>query len=97
MEISDVFDFIFLISFFIHDLGAQPRKANEMELKLAISKDVDVSFPMYSQVGRKFLDNSIFLLVVPSSGCSMIVRGRYPLFDFFFNLILFERYMWASR
>lgn len=56
--------------------GRDPEKRNEYELKRDISKDVDISFPVYSREGIKFLDRSVFLLMI-QSGISFIVRDTY--------------------
>lgn len=56
--------------------GFNPRKRNEYQLKRDISKYVDISFPIYSKEGIKFLDRSVFLLMI-QSGISFIVRDTY--------------------
>ena len=62
--------------------GENPVKQSEHELKRDISRNVDISFPVYGQDGRSFVDNSLFFLIVPSSGCSLIVRsGKDPVVE----------------
>ena len=57
--------------------GENPHKSSEFELKRDISKDVDISVPIYGREGRNFIDNSVLITVAKSSGCSLIVRrGR---------------------
>ena len=63
--------------YFVSRTGEDPAKQSEYELKRDISEFVDVSYPIYSQPGRTFADSSEFVLLVKSSGCSLIVRDTY--------------------
>ena len=62
--------------YFNSRMGGNPVKRSEYELKRDITKYVDVSFPVYSQEGRMFADGSLFLMIVKSSGCSLVVRDE---------------------
>ena len=63
--------------YYVSKTGEDPVKRNEYELKRDISEFVDVSFPIYSQTGRSFADSSEFVMLVKSSGCSLIVRDTF--------------------
>ena len=61
--------------YYVSKTGENPAKQNEYELKRDISESVDVSYPIYSTPGRTFADSSKFVMLIKSSGCSLIVRN----------------------
>ncbi|XP_047125702.1 uncharacterized protein LOC101241605 isoform X1 [Hydra vulgaris] len=56
--------------------GDDPVKSSELDLKNAINKDVDLSFPIYGVNGREVAPDSKFSVLVVSPGIAMVVRNE---------------------
>ena len=75
--------------------GENPNKGSAYKLKQDISKDVDVSFPIYGQSEKStYIDNSVFLQLVDSPGCALIVRDGKDMLEQLNSLIISVVHVW---
>ncbi|XP_047125711.1 uncharacterized protein LOC105849170 isoform X2 [Hydra vulgaris] len=56
--------------------GDETIKSSEFDLKNAINKDVDFSFPIYGMNGREVAPDSEFSVLVRSPGIALVVRNE---------------------
>ncbi|XP_065669705.1 uncharacterized protein LOC105849170 isoform X5 [Hydra vulgaris] len=56
--------------------GDETIKSSEFDLKNAINKDVDLSFPIYGMNGREVAPDSEFSVLVMSPGIAIVVRNE---------------------
>ncbi|XP_065685087.1 uncharacterized protein LOC105844513 isoform X2 [Hydra vulgaris] len=56
--------------------GDETIKSSEFDLKNAINKDVDLSFPIYGMNGREVAPDSEFSVLLMSPGIALVVRNE---------------------
>ncbi|XP_065669702.1 uncharacterized protein LOC105844513 isoform X3 [Hydra vulgaris] len=59
--------------------GDETIKSSEFDLKNAINKDVDLSFPIYGMNGREVAPDSEFSVLLMSPGIALVVRNENTL------------------
>ena len=65
------------LHFYISKTGENPQKESQYLLKKSITEDIDLHFPIYGQAAREIITpGSLFIQLVPSPGCSVIVRDE---------------------
>ena len=68
------------LHFYFTTTGENPHKESENSLKLSIKPAMDLYFPIYGQSSREVIaPNSLFMQLVTSPGCSVIVRDEAKL------------------
>ncbi|XP_065669648.1 uncharacterized protein LOC101238067 isoform X4 [Hydra vulgaris] len=57
--------------------GGNPVKNSEFDLKLSISNDIDISFPIYGRNGYEVATNTSFMLLIQSPGIAAVQRDEH--------------------
>ena len=84
-----------ILHFYVSQTGENTKKFSEFDLKLAISTAVDLNFPIYGQSSREVIaPDSLFVQLVPSPGCSVIVRDETKLASMIDKMILGVLNVW---
>ena len=68
------------LHFDVSKIGAKTQKESEFILKNSITADTDLFFPIYGKTSREVLaPDSLFIQLVTSPGCSVVVRDEAKL------------------
>ena len=84
-----------ILHFYVSQTGENTKKFSEFDLKRAITAEVDLHFPIYGQSSREVIaPDSLFVQLVPSPGCSVIVRDEAKLAGMVDKMILGVLNVW---
>ena len=83
------------LHFDVSRTGLDPNRRSVYELKMSITKDVDVSFPYYERRSTKtVVPGSIFVPLISSPGCAFIVRDERNIEKITHTLVLKVLKLW---
>ncbi|XP_065669654.1 uncharacterized protein LOC100199700 isoform X3 [Hydra vulgaris] len=75
--------------------GGNPVKNSEFDLKLSISNDIDISFPIYGRNGYEVATNTSFMLLIQSPGIAAVQRDESNGDVIFLKMILNVLSVWS--
>ncbi|XP_065685065.1 uncharacterized protein LOC105845853 isoform X1 [Hydra vulgaris] len=75
--------------------GGNPVKNSEFDLKLSVSNDIDISFPIYGRNGYEVATNTSFMLLIQSPGIAAVQRDESNADVIFLKMILNVLSVWS--